>query len=265
MAELEHWEMWYERCALARCDANAQHDLRGFTFNRFHQQLQKLRPHLQAPSAHESWHAFETHLALGHTRSTKAWKDWLFTRAGAHPTLDCIQGGATLIIRDVVRAHLRREHSPTWMRSLDTPQRNDANRAHLPMEELLPDPSDPTAAMEANEINMLTDQFFGEIFEQLSDRERLVITVHNAGKALSHATVTHAAGCSKSSCCNALHQALQALARHLTTKLPQEPSTIRISLARSLIQRISTKTIKILETAHPDCFLYIKEDDHSDT
>lgn len=262
MAELEHWLMWYDRCALDRCDAEAQHDLRGFAFNRFQQHLQKLRPHVQSPPAPDTWHAFETHLLLGQTRSAKAWKNWLFTRAGTPPTLDCIQGGATLIMRDVVRTHLRREHSPPWMRSLDAPPRDQPTNTHMSMEELLPDPSDPAAAMETNEIEDLTRRCFDQCISRLSARERLVITVHHAGKALSHTTVTQAAGCSKSSCCNTLHQALQNLASNLNAMLPQELPAFRLKLARRLIENIAAQTMKMLEIEHPQCFLYIKEDCH---
>lgn len=262
MAEIDHWEMWRARCALARCTDEAQHDLRGFAFDRFRCHLQRLHPSLPPPPAEVAWHAFESHLALGHTRSAKAWKEWLFARGGEIPTLDCIQGGATLVMRDVVREHLRREYAPGWMLSLDHPigNRSESEDAALSLEDLLPDPNDPAAPVEQRELQELAASLFPRIGADLPLREQIALTVHQSGKALSHDTVTTAAQCGKSSLCNSLHHGLQRLAQRLKNALPQESTTTHIEVAGLLIENIRRKTMRLLESEHPDLFRYLKEE-----
>jgi len=262
MAEIDHWEMWRERCALALCTDVAQHDLRGFAFDRFRRHLRKLHPSLSPPPAETAWHAFESHLALGHTRPAKAWKEWLFARGGTQPTLDCIQGGATLVMRDVVREHLRREYSPGWLLSLDRPigSHADSEGATLSLDDLLPDPHDAAAPVEQRELQELADSLYPRIGTDLPWREQIAITVHHAGKALSHEAVTQAAQCGKSSLCNALQHGLQRLAQRLKNTVPQESTTTHIELAGLLIEKIRENTMLFLETEYPDLFRYIKEE-----
>ncbi len=262
MAELENWQMWRERCAAARCTPAAQLDLCGFAFDRFRRYLQKVRPSSAPPSASDAWHAFETHLALGRTRATKAWKAWLFARGGAHPTLNCIQGGATLIMRDVVRTYLRNEQSPPWMLSLDAPagQPADQDGGVLAVADLLPDPADPLMEVDAHDLQLLVEQLFAEVIAPLSAREQIAVTVYQRGKRLSHRAVTGAARCGKSSLCNSLHQGMRKMAGVLTAKLPGESPDTRIRIAQGLIAKLAAETEKALETAHPDLFRYIKEE-----
>jgi DNA-directed RNA polymerase specialized sigma24 family protein len=262
MAELENWNMWQERCAAARCTQAAQYDLFGFAFDRFQRYLQKVRPSFAPPSPPDAWHAFESHLALGRTRSLKAWKAWLFARGGERPTLGCIQGGATLIMRDVVRSYLRNEHHPTWMTSLDAPLDQAAGRqgSAVAMEDLLPASADPLAALAAQELQTLAKQLVVVAIKRLSLREQMALTVQHAGKALSHQAVTKAAGCGKSSVFNALHQGMQKMAAVLQKELPQESPGARMQVARELIDIIAKETRNLLETAHPQLFMYIEEE-----
>lgn len=266
MAELENWQMWQERCAAARCTPAAQRDLAGFAFDRFRRCLQKVRPSFAPPSAPDAWHAFETHLALGRTRATKAWKAWLFARGGAHPTLDCIQGGATLIMRDVVQSHLRHEHHPEWMVSLDAPVNRAADRQDgaTALEDLLPAAADPLAEVDAHDRQSLVDQLLADVIDHLSPREKIVLTVHHAGKTLSHRTVTAAARCGKSTLCNALYKSIQQMADWLQQALPQESSATRMQVAQGLIEQIAVETKKELEIAHPQLFMYIREELNDD-
>lgn len=262
MAKLENWEMWYRRCAAARCTRVAQHDLFGFAYNRFRRYLQKFRPLLISPEATAAWHAFESYLTLGRTRSAKAWKSWLFSRGGASPTLSCIQGGATLIMRDVVRDYLRREHAPAWMCSLDAPLDNGtgSDTSAVSLADLLPDPADPIAVLEARDLQALVDPILASAKACLSARERIALTVHHAGKALSHRVVTQAVACSKSALYNSLHAAMQKVGRLLRRALPHESSATCIQSAQLLIDRIAEESKKKLEIGHPGLFLYINEE-----
>ncbi len=262
MAELENWQMWQERCAAARCTLAAQVDLFGFAFDRFRRYLQKVRPAFSPPSAPDAWHAFESHLALGRTRSIKAWKAWLFARGGKSTTLHCIQGGATLIMRDVVRSYLRNEHHPTWMISLEAPLDQAAGRpgSAVALEDLLPASADPMAALAVQELQTLANQLFLMAIKRLSFREQVALTVHHAGKTLSHHAVTKAAGCGKSTVCNVLHRGIQKMADLLQKELPQESAGTRMQVAQELIEIIATESQKKMETAHPQLFRYIKEE-----
>ncbi len=263
MAEWKHWQLWREVCALARCTDEARHDLQGFAFNRFTRYLQKSRPSATASSAADAWHAFESYLVLGHSRTAKAWKQWLFTRGGKNPTRDCVQGGATLIMRDVVREYLRREHAPVWMTSLDAPiagQQNAEATNTLCAADLLPDPTDPLATMESNELDTLARQLWGDAGQILSFRHMLALTVHQSGKALYHPVVLSAADCGKSSLCNALHQAFQLLANCTNNAFPAECAQVRMQLTSLLIDHIVTRAKESLEIEHPQLFRYLEED-----
>ena len=263
MAEWKHWLLWRETCALARCTQEAQHDLQGFAFHRFNLYLQKLHHAAATPAAADAWHAFESHLALGHTRTAKAWKQWLFARSETEPTLDGVQGGATLIMRDVVREHLRREHAPRWMRSVDAPiagQRAPEHATTLSVADLLPDPADPLHTVDRNEQLALANSLYPLARDQLSLREKIALTVHHREKALYHASVLKAAGCSKSTICNALHHAMEKLAGTINGALPRECPYTRMKVASNLLDNICDHMQKILEIEHPELFRYIEED-----
>ena len=263
MAEWKHWQLWRDVCALARCTDEARHDLQGFACNRFTRYLQKSRPSAAAPSAADAWHAFESYLALGHNRTAKAWKQWLFARGGKKPTRDCVQGGATLVMRDVVREHLRREHAPVWMTSLDAPvegQRAPYISPTNSVADLLPDPVDPLIAVDANEQMQLADHLYPMVTQQLPFRDRIALTVHQAGKALYHTSVLTAAGCSKSSICNALHHGMQKLAVLTNNALPKECPYTRMKVATILLHKIGSHMQKTVEMQHPQLFRYLEED-----
>jgi len=261
MAELEHWQMWREHCALARCTETAQRDLKGFAVNRYARFLEKCGRPTAAPNAHDAWHGFESHLALGHQRTAKAWKEWMFARGGKHPTLDCIQGGATLILRDVVRNHLRREHAPNWMLSLHAPigRANDSEHS-VTLADLLPDTSDPLDAMEQREITVCARKLTAAVSADLTRGEVVALITHQAGKTLSHPTALQVADCSKSSLHNALHQGLYKLAASIKAALPNETASVHILAARHILENITWQTLKKLEKHHPDFFQYIKEE-----
>lgn len=261
MAELEHWQMWRERCALARCTESAQQDLQGFAFNRYTRFLEKCGQPSSAPDAFDAWHGFESHLALGHQRTAKAWKEWLFARGGKKPTLDCIQGGATLIMRDVVRYHLRREHAPKWMLSLHAPIGAKSESEHAAkLADLLPDPSDPLEAIEQHEITVCAQKLTDEVSADLTLVEIVALITHQAGKTLNHPAALKLADCSKSSLHNALHQGLYKMAASIKTALPNEIATVRIAVAKHILENITRQTVKKLEKDYPRFFQYIKEE-----
>jgi len=252
--------MWHDRCALARCTDEACQDLQGYAFDRFQQYLRKIEPGLYPPKAADAWHAFESHLALGRSRTAKAWKQWLFARGGKTPGLDCIQGGATLIMRDVVRDYLRREYAPDWMHSLDAPVKQEASSTTLALGDLLADPQDPLAVLEQKECEELAKHLAERASNLLTHRQSIALLAYQKGKALNHPAVLQAAQCGKSSLCNALHQALHTLARMIQSELPGETPDTRVAIAGLLIAKISEKILISLERQDAHLFRYIKEE-----
>ena len=261
MAELEHWQMWRERCALARCTETAQQDLRGFAARRYARYLEKCGRHMAAPNAHDAWHTFESHLALGRQRTAKAWKEWLFARSGRHPTLDCIQGGATLIMRDVVRHQLRREQAPDWMTPLDAPIGSNKGNGHtITLTDLLPDDSDPLDAIQNRDVTTCAERILDSVYADLPRAEIIALVTHGAGRTLSHPSALQAAKCGKSTLHNALHQGLHRLANKITTAYPSETASVRMQIAKCILEHISQRSLKKLEKELPDFFQYIKEE-----
>jgi hypothetical protein len=260
MADLESWWMWRERCALARCVPEVQGDLRGFAQNRYALYLRKLNTgNLQPPSAADAWHGFETHLALGPRRSQKSYKEWLFTRGEGEATLDRIQGGATLLMRDVVRERLRREHSPSWMTSLDAPTGAGADAPSLA--DLLPSPQDPLTEVERRDFAELATAAGGTAFAALTHRERIAVLASLSGLSLAHPVVVAAAACAKSSLFNALHSGMETLSGVVRESFGGEDASARTEIALLLLHQVRGRTVAWmrLEKSLAPLFLLLEE------
>ncbi len=259
MAELEHWKSWRARCALARCTGETARDLQGFAHNRFCRYLRQYAPQLaQSPPATEAWHQFESYLALGQQRAAKAGKEWLFARGTAE--LDAVQGGATLIMRDVVRDYLRHEHAPTWMSALHAPVTFQGDPFTLC--ELLPDCSaDPLAPLEMQEHTHLAASMARQAFEALNVRERIALIASHAGLSLAHPTVTDAAKCRKSTLFNCLHSALRSLSLCIRNAYPNETPESGLAIALALCDELYQHILDwiSLEKPYARLFLLVKE------
>lgn len=209
LVPVELWREWKETCALAACaDATRAcfHRFAGHRFRRYAARLSGGRPAgfgdalRSLPDAATAWHLFETHLMVKTTRAGKRYKDWLFARAGTAgaAALPALAAGATLIIRDVVREHVRRECTVAWQVSLQAPLGGEGERA-LTIEDLLPAPGhDPAAATAHAEYPALAATLARVLLDDMPRPLRVAVLARALGVPLSAAAVTAAAGRGKS-------------------------------------------------------------------
>lgn len=236
--EAAGWLEWRQRCALGLCSTGTQAALRDFAGARFNGFMTKFACYAGRGSiaAADAWHLFETHLAVGGNRDGKRYKDWLFARAGLSndPLVDVIQGGATLLMRDVVREFLRREHSPASMISLARPLVGYEDRS-LTLEDLLPGSVDPSCDVERRELERLSEELADRFCHDATCRERVAVLAKAEGLSLAHPEVEAAAGCGKS----ALNESYRAFVKETARAIMEEfseddPDTVRLLVLMTL-------------------------------
>ena len=199
MPTCAQWSEWQSRCAVAKCGLETAAALRLFGWQRLRHYARAVPGGLAAgnmlPDAAACWHLLETRLATGRTRQGCCYKQWLFARtADATNPLDAIQGGASLLMRDVTREFLRRECPPPQQVSLDAPIPNTEGR--LVFADLLPDQSALT------EVDMddavVSREIAQSFFEALAVNERVVLLARQLEIPLSHPAVEQASGMRRS-------------------------------------------------------------------
>lgn len=229
MEEDAAWIQWRIRCALGLCPPEAQAPLRDFAYAAFRHYVAIYASTARMPDAgaltpprEEAWHCFETHLRIRNNREGKSYKDWLFSRAvrPGSSTLDCIRGGATLLMRDVVRAYLRRETSPPGTQGLETPIGPCADGGGLTLRDLLPDTSDTRSSVARNEVLSLAEAATAPVFAMIGRRERIALLARELGLSLAHPLVTAVADCRKSVLFTAYRKALEGLAEGVRKRYP---------------------------------------------
>jgi hypothetical protein len=247
---IEHWLAWKRHCALGLCDAAAQQALRGFARHRFFRYVRsyaatagELDAISLTPEAADAWHCFEAYLRLRSNRAGKSYKEWLFSRtdpAGAL-TLDVVQGGATLLMRDVVREHLRREVA-SHMVSLDAPLRPGRGEGEPSLAQLLPSSLDTLDEVERRELEAMAGTEAAAVESSLGRRQRVALLAHHLGLSLAHAQVTEAAGCGKSLLFTAHRDALVQVAETVRSRHPGEGRDTQAALSilalRALLERM---------------------------
>lgn len=253
MAEIEHWKEWKQKCALGLCGTEARRELREFARMRFHRFAEAYcrgtganDANALTPDAGEAWHLFETHFCLSGSREGKRYKEWLFVRPRVDRVadLDSIQGGATLIMRDVVRERLRREVAPRWIASLDAPAACSQDGSSLTLGELLPAALECANDMEYSELERMAETDAEGIMAALERRERIAILANALGLSLAHPAVVRIADCSKSALNNAFHSALSGMAGHVRAQHPREISDILATLACLVFKVVQKRILK---------------------
>ena len=240
---LAAWNEWKARCALGLCGVEARAALRAFAEARFRHFAQAAgdaagpapagEPDVSGPDA---WHLFETHLTVNTTAAGKRYKDWLFARVDGvdADALDTICGGATLLMRDVVREHLRRERSPSWMASLDRPV-CESEGVPLTFGDLLPDSAAPGQEPELRELAAMARERAAAFFAEMSRREKTVLLAKTLGLSLAHPAVEQEAGCLKSMLSAACGAALRRLVEQIRADHPgEDEETVRLLSAMTL-------------------------------
>ncbi|MFC1497234.1 hypothetical protein ACFLS1_02010 [Verrucomicrobiota bacterium] len=235
---ISHWIEWKEKCALALCSEEIQEQLRQFAFLRF-RKLAFQYVHRTSvgngqalvPDKKDAWHMFETHLVVKTTKQGKRYKDWLFarTRCSDDAPIDVIQGGASLIMRDVVREHLRREYSPNNMVSFNKPLSAEGT---FTLEDLLPGDIDPSCEAELHEYEELAERHAKDVFRDMEQRERVAFLAKDIGVSLADKAIIQLAGCKKSVLNTAYHNFMKKIASKLINEYPDDghESVLRLTM-----------------------------------
>lgn len=231
MPTLDQWCEWRLQCAAARCQPSTREALRLFGWQRFkHYATACGGPSFPAgalPDAESCWNLSETRLATGQSRQGKRYKDWLFDRAGGgDATQDAVQGGASLLIRDVVRDFLRREAPRPRHVSLDAPAGEGSQ--HPPLSELLP--GAPDAAVEHRDFARQAEEIARVFLFRLSGQDRLVLLARELGVPLYHPAVEQAAGVRKSRVALIWQGVFKRLAEHVNERLSCEDYPARLGI-----------------------------------
>jgi hypothetical protein len=262
---LEHWKEWKRLCALERCSDAARATLHQFAMTRFSKYAgrygsfdsQAQARHVMQDGRH-AWHLFETYLTVRKNRQGKAYKDWLFARQGTSDDapLDIIQGGATLLMRDVVRDWLRQETTPRFFVSMHRPVGN-REAGTITIEELLPVYDDPADQAVMHEYQQLARKHAVDFFAQMRPRVRVAVLARARGIPLSHPATVQAAGCSKSG----LHQSLMNWLRNIKTKIHElypDEGLREKSLLTALIMEALQERIFIWISMEKSCIRFFR-------
>ncbi len=232
LTTIEHWREWRERCAITKCGAKTAGALRSYAKRRFTFFLLRLADDeafdLEVPDADDCWRLLETFLCVARPRSGRRYKEWLFARLArsSDDPLDIIQGGATLVLRTVVR---------DWFAAHRPPRTFSLNAPILPggvsLAELLPDPSSPDR--DDWEIRDAAAATARSVATRLSPATRLVLAVRAWGLPLFHPAVLRYIGIGHTKAAETPKAVLGDLAGHVRRNWSREPSSwqMRVCLA----------------------------------
>lgn len=188
------WNEWKVRCAAGLCCRENADVLRRFGAARFRGFVKRYVAHRShadalayANDAGHGWHLFETYARTANNRAGKRYKDWLFERADqqAGDFVASVESGATLLIRDAVRDHLRNEYAPAFMASLQQPAGRSEGESVWTLEDLLPDDAVPADTVAEREWQALADTHAHELYEALDKQQRAAIWARDRGVAYS--------------------------------------------------------------------------------
>jgi hypothetical protein len=248
---IAHWREWKRVCALGASSEATRAGLEGFAAQRFRSWSARYLERTNAGrlsnigvSGRQAWHLFESHVTVKQTRQGKSYKQWLFARPRrpGDSELDVVQGGASLIMRDVVRNHLAAEFSPPQTVSM-TAHVETTHAGSRTLEELLPDDSDPRAAISRRELSSLAREHAESLFTRMTRRERIALLAKQARISLAHPAVLDAAGCGKSSLHEAYRRATHRVHGRLTAAPTRDDPPSLLEMAglclRALIEQLS--------------------------
>jgi hypothetical protein len=248
---LEDWIKWKEVCAADLCPDRVRNRLGAFGQSRFRTLADRFRSRTNAGNASEvvdrlgpleAWHLFESHVTVRATREGKRYKDWIFARTegSADSPLRVIEAGASLIMRDVVRDHLRREFSPRTMVSLDSPVAGSAGES-LTLGDLLPGSPDPADEAAAKEYTALACRHAEETFRKMTRRERVAMLSKHMGLSLAHNAVEQAAGCRHSILNTTYRRFLEQIGMNMGTRYRDDGGESVLALTMMTLDAIREK------------------------
>lgn len=228
--QLEHWLMWYEKCALGRCSGPVAFALQSFACNRMRTFLRRYatrtnlgRTAFPLLSDAEAWHLFESHMVATSTRSGKRYKDWLFARTqeSSDPPVAVVESGVSLIIRTVTRNWLSREFSPRGVISMQTVV-SGTSGSGLTLEDLLPAPAAAPPETACAEYEQLAHRHATARFASAGYRERVVLLARALDIPLSHDVVAKAAGCGKTVLSQCYRSLVEGIGEEVQRAYPDE-------------------------------------------
>lgn len=232
-ATLSDWSEWRERCAIVLCSDEVAERLRAFAFPRFRRYLQftvgEASARNEMPDRETCWALFEQDLAVARPRSGRRYKEWLFARldTSRDKPIDVIQGGATLLLRSVVRAWARNLPSYGKLLSLNREIPGTEGLTYL---DLLPDEK---TASDPDEGQQLADaaQIAGLIFKGLCRAERLILLAGSAGVPLYHPHILTVIGYGKTKTAAMRKDVLLKIAEEIQRKWPDESTDWKTAVA----------------------------------
>jgi len=182
---------------------------------------------MRVAEARDAWHLLETCCRVGQTRKGKRYKDWLFERAeqSGDNWLVVIEGGATLLMRDVVREYLRREHAPAFMTSLNKPLAKDGG-ASFTLDDLIPDSRAIHDELAEREFLALARSHIAEFYPSLDPRERIILWARAQGYTLYDERVVKWTRTSASALYEIYRKSIERLALLIKKSLPGEPPAV---------------------------------------
>ncbi len=244
---LAAWREWEFRCALGRCRPYRRRMIERFCHGRFLLLLDRYarRSNRAREEAGEirpasTAHLFETHCLTSRTRAGKAYKRWIFSRAtgDAPARLRALEGGAALILRDVVREHLRAEHTPPFVQSMDQPLR-DADGRTIALEDLLPAGGEnPMDAADRYEAGQLARQAAANLGPRLPTRDRMILLAQALEIPLSHPRLLSEAACEKSALHRSARILVERVAAYVEDTHGQEPAGAKVRLASLILAEL---------------------------
>ena len=223
---IDDWIEWKQMCDSARCSEDVRHRLWEWAGIQLNAHLRKWGAGQKLTEFGEwnedperAWHLFESHMVLKQVIGAKKPKDWLFDRleSGSGSPLDIIQGGGSLILRDVAKDLIRKNYSPPNWASLDAPV-TPAAESSLTLGDLLPDAVNPADEAAFNELTELAEAHAQELFSSMSRRQRVALMAKGLGISLAETTLLETVDCSKST----LYDALAAVKKELVDRIEHE-------------------------------------------
>ncbi|MDZ4200423.1 MAG: hypothetical protein U1E27_14190 [Kiritimatiellia bacterium] len=254
------WLEWRRRCSLARCSPETSRFLRNFArdrFNLFCRRYAAFPPpsgdHPLTPEAADCWHLFETHLEVRHKRDGKRYKQWLAERVrGTEGRPSSIwTRGATLLMRDVVRAYLASEGPQPGTISLQTPISSSSD---WQLGDLLPAEADPVDEAAQREFDRMAEEEAARHWPTLERRERIAFAARELDLSMDHPSIIRAARCRKSTLYALYQSALERVALALRDDFRSEDAGAILILARRVLRRLAERSLEWILSEQPQGF-----------
>lgn len=250
---LHCWNEWRELCALGRCSEGTVEYLQHFAHVRFYSLVdryahrtgvEETQTLVAGIGSRESWHLLESRFVVQSTRHGKRYKDWLFARLerSGSPSLDVIQGGATLILRDAVREYLRLEFSPPRTQSLNQPLRSSTGDC-LMLEDLLPDKYHAADETAHREYARLAEGHAETFFKDTDERDRIVIFARGLGIRFAAPQIAKLTGRKKSVLSDTYRSVVERIAAGIQRLYPEEDNASLLMLSRLTLEAVTERTI----------------------